>query len=162
MTPWPHLQMPSVINRKGHVASARPGMRHRRVCPLGRQWGSAPRVAPLSRCTGEGGTGFVGLVPMARPTLVLVLSAERSSEEEAIPCAGEMLEGFPEESSASSVQAGSDLDGAQEGGDGSRGRGHLEVGTAWKVAPRLSTTACRCGCEPTAGTQLCGVREGPI
>lgn len=78
-------------------------------------------------------------------------------EEETVPCAGEMLEGFLEESLAGSVKAGSDLDRAQEGGDTCRGRGNLDVGIAWKLAPLLSMTAFQGGCEPIAGTQLCSV-----
>lgn len=156
MAPWPHLQMPS-MNRKGHTASAHPGTQHRRVFPSRHQWVPGPRVAPLAQYTGEGGTGFVGPVHPTQPTHVLILSAERSSEEESIPCASEMLEGFLEESLAGSVKAGSDLDRAQEGGDTCRGWGNLDVGIAWKLAPLLSMTAFQGGCEPIAGTQLCSV-----
>lgn len=51
-----------------------------------------------------------------QPAYALVLSA-RSSEQETVQCAGEILEGFLEESLGSSIKAGSDLDREYERGD---------------------------------------------
>lgn len=73
--------------------------------------------APLTGAGGNMVLGLSGRCPPTQSAHALVPSAQRSSEEESVLCATEIWEGFPEESSASAVKVGSDLDRPQEGGE---------------------------------------------